>query len=109
MRHATDATLDVLEPLLQRLRTIDGLIERKRGIFYRKSVAFVHFHEDPAGLFADVRVGADWRRLPAKRPQDQEVILGAVREEIGVGDGTVGGAIARRGAPPATARTRRGR
>ena len=24
-------------------------------MFYRRSAAFLHFHEDPAGLFADIR------------------------------------------------------
>jgi hypothetical protein len=34
-------------------------------VFYRGSRAFLHFHEDPAGLFADVRTadGSDFERL----------------------------------------------
>jgi hypothetical protein len=44
-----------LEPLLVEIRTGKGLVEKKRGIFYRKSVAFHHFHDDPTGLYADVR------------------------------------------------------
>ena len=34
-------------------------------MFYRRSAAFLHFHEDPAGFFADVRIGPGWLRLPA--------------------------------------------
>jgi hypothetical protein len=60
MRHARLAALDQLEPLLVRLRQIAGLKERARGVFYLKSKAFLHFHEDPAGLFADIRA-ADGR------------------------------------------------
>jgi hypothetical protein len=59
------AALDALEPLLQQLRGIDGLIEVRRGMFCRKSEPkqpFVHFHEDPAGLFADLRIGRMTRR-----------------------------------------------
>ena len=55
MKHATAAALDRLEPLLARLRELPGLTERSRGVFYRKSAAFLHFHEDKAGLFADIR------------------------------------------------------
>ena len=64
MRHVTPDALDQLEPLLERLREIPELREKKRGVFYRKSKAFLHFHEDPAGLFADLRKGLDLRPLP---------------------------------------------
>ncbi len=55
MKHATAAALDRLEPLLAGLRDIAGLREKSRGVFYRNSSAFLHFHEDKAGLFADIR------------------------------------------------------
>ena len=35
--------------------SLDGLTERTPGTFYRRSRAFLHFHADPAGIFADVR------------------------------------------------------
>ena len=54
MRHARDQDLDRLDDLLARLRALPGLTEKKRGVFYRKSRAFLHFHEDPKGLFADI-------------------------------------------------------
>jgi hypothetical protein len=59
MKHATPAALDRLEPLLTAIRALPSLTERSRGVFYRKSKAYLHFHEDPAGLFADVRNAAD--------------------------------------------------
>jgi hypothetical protein len=59
MKHITPAMLDTLEPLLGELRTIAGLKEKSRGVFYRKSRAFLHFHEDPKGLFADIRDTCD--------------------------------------------------
>ena len=64
MRHASQTALDQLEPLLAELRTL-GLTEKSRGVFYRKSRAFLHFHEDPRGLFADIRdaTGADFERV----------------------------------------------
>ena len=65
MKHATPATLDILEPLLARIRGLEGLKETSRGTFYRKRRAFLHFHEDPQGLFADVRAadGDDFERI----------------------------------------------
>jgi len=55
MRHARAEALDQLEPLLTRIRAYGALKEKSRGIFYRGSKAFLHFHEDPAGLFVDIR------------------------------------------------------
>jgi hypothetical protein len=57
MRHARDEDLDRLEDLLADLRALPGLREKKRGVFYFKSRAFLHFHEDPKGLFADIGGG----------------------------------------------------
>lgn len=55
MKHAASAALDRLEPLLAVMREISGLKEKTRGVFYRKSSSYLHFHEDPGGLFADLR------------------------------------------------------
>ncbi|CAN5630431.1 hypothetical protein BH10PSE5_BH10PSE5_25670 [soil metagenome] len=59
MKHAGEIALDQLEPLLARVRALPGLTEKKRGVFYRKSRAFLHFHADPKGLFGDVRAADD--------------------------------------------------
>jgi hypothetical protein len=75
MKHASEAALDRLDDLLSRLRKQNGLTERKRGVFYRASAAFLHFHEDPEGLFADVRTDSDWERLPVNtRVQQRELV-----------------------------------
>jgi hypothetical protein len=76
MKHATPAALDQLEPLLAELRTLD-LTEKSRGVFYRRSRAFLHFHEDPKGLFADIRdpSGADFERLDVTGPAGRERLL----------------------------------
>ena len=65
MKHATPATLDTIEPLLAQIRALGGLKEKSRGIFYLRSRAFLHFHEDPKGLFADIRDadGRDFERI----------------------------------------------
>jgi hypothetical protein len=80
MKHATPTALDALEPLLEQLRAIDALTERKRGVFYRRSSAFLHFHEDPAGFFADVKTGPVWTRLSATTPKERRALLSEVRK-----------------------------
>jgi hypothetical protein len=63
MKHAGAAALDALEPVLAQIRALEGLKEKSRGAFYRKSKGFLHFHEDPAGMFADLKKGDDFVRM----------------------------------------------
>jgi hypothetical protein len=76
MKHAGAASLDQLEPLLQRIRACGGLREKSRGIFYLKSRAYLHFHEDPAGIFVDVRAadGKDFDRLKLDADVEAELL-----------------------------------
>lgn len=81
MKHATAAALERLSGLLRQIRQIrqkDGLKERKLGIFYRKSKAFLHFHEDPAGLFADLSTGPDFDRYPVNTKEERQALLAAI-------------------------------
>jgi hypothetical protein len=56
MRHAGVDTLEQLSELLEELRQRTLLKEKSPGIFYLKSKAFLHFHDDPFGIFADVKL-----------------------------------------------------
>ena len=81
MKHAGPAALDALEPLLARVRTLPGLKEKARGTFYLKSRAFLHFHEDPAGLFADVRLtGDDFTRMRVSDPAERDELMRLLSE-----------------------------
>ena len=83
MKHAGPAALDALEPLLARLRTLPALKEKTRGAFYLKSRAFLHFHEDPAGLFADVRLtGDDFTRLRVGDPSEQDSLMARIEAAL---------------------------
>jgi hypothetical protein len=75
MKHAGPRALDGLEALLKELRAIPGLVERKRGIFYRGAAAFLHFHEDPAAMFADIKRGPDFERLRVNTPREAARVL----------------------------------
>jgi hypothetical protein len=79
MRHATLETLQEIELLLEELRSVPGLVEKTPGIFYRRSKAFLHFHEDPSGLHADVRFGEEFERVRAETDVDREALLARIR------------------------------
>jgi hypothetical protein len=75
MKHATEAALKPIQNLIGELRRLPGMVERKPGIFYAKGKAFLHFHEDPRGLFADVKVDDDWERLPVNAAREREALV----------------------------------
>jgi hypothetical protein len=75
MKHAGQAALATIEPLLVELRALEGLVEKRPGVFYRKSAAFLHFHEDPAGMFADVRLEGEWQRMPVNTSSERRHLI----------------------------------
>lgn len=85
MRHARSEALDALEPLIAGLRALPGLTEKKRGTFYRKSRAFLHFHEDPKGLFADIRdaEGRHFERIDVTHEAGRAALLATARARLG--------------------------
>ncbi len=82
MRHAGADALDRLEALLAELRGCDGLVEQRRGVFYRRSRAFLHFHDDPSGLHADVRLEDDFERRRVETDAERAELLAEVRAEL---------------------------
>ena len=83
MRHVKDDDLDRLEPLLEQLRAIDGLRERKRGTFVLKSRSFLHFHAHGDEFFADVRLADDFERLPATTATEQRALVKSIKDALG--------------------------
>ena len=80
MKHAGPAALDRLEPLLAEVRALADLKEKSRGVFYRRSKAFLHFHEDPTGLYADIRnTAGDFDRFRVETPQERAQFLAHAR------------------------------
>ena len=78
MKHADVRALEAVSDLIENLRRRSELVEKKLGIFYTKGRAFLHFHKDPAGLFADLREGGEWQRFPANDPDECARLLAAV-------------------------------
>lgn len=80
MRHARPEDLDRIEPLLQQVRALAVLKEKKRGCFYLKSKGFLHFHEDPKGMFADIGDGdgRGFARVQVDEPAGAAAVLARV-------------------------------
>jgi hypothetical protein len=68
-----------LSSLLAQLRELPDVREKSPGVFYRKSRAFLHFHEDPAGLFADVRLAGEFERFEVTTVEQQRALLRRVQ------------------------------
>ena len=82
MKHAGHAALAAAENMLCAIRKHESLTEKKYGVFYRRSEAFLHFHEAPAGLFADLKVSGAWRRFPVNTREEQQNFLAAVEAAL---------------------------
>jgi hypothetical protein len=81
VKHAGPRALTALADLLAAVRMRGGLHERRPGVFYRKARAHLHFHEDAAGLFADLRAG-DWQRFRVSEPREYAALLAALDRSL---------------------------
>lgn len=79
MKHAASKALEKLGPLLEQIRTLPGLREQSTGVFYRGPKAVLHFHEDPASVFADAWLGSRWERTEVTSAPQQEALLRKLR------------------------------
>jgi hypothetical protein len=75
MKHAGSTALDALAVLISSIRERPELKEPRPGVFYRKGKAFLHFHEDAAGLFADLRVSTEWERFRVSEHSERTKFL----------------------------------
>lgn len=82
MRHAGSEALDALEGLLVEIRKLEGLKEKKRGTFYRGPSGFIHFHEDPAGLFADLRRREGWKKYRVNSRAERSAFMTEARKVL---------------------------
>jgi len=83
MKHASVETLANIAPLLRKLRILPGMQEKSTGVFYRKSKAFLHFHEEGECLYADVRLtGPDFDRMPATSAQEQRALFKTIQDAV---------------------------
>jgi hypothetical protein len=82
VRHATEEDLDHIEDLLDGLRSIQGLRERRRGYFSRGTRAFAHFHTEADEFYVDVKFGGAFERLKITSQAERAEFLQRVRNEL---------------------------
>lgn len=69
--------------MLAQLRQLDGLTEKSRGVFYRRSRACLHFHADGDDTYADLRLdGDEFDRIRATTKAEQRALVTAVRRAL---------------------------
>lgn len=60
--------------LLEALRAMD-LNEPSPGAFYKGRTPVVHFHEEAGVVYADIKLGAEWRRLSVSSESNRKQLL----------------------------------
>ena len=84
MKHASTQTIAGIEPLLNRIRRFSELKEKKPGIYYYKSSAFLHFHEDGSQVYADIKLTPpNFKRLPVTTRAQQDELVNLIQEKLG--------------------------
>jgi len=84
MAHCPPEKLEDIEDVLQALRALPGLTEKKPGIFYIRADGFLHFHVKEDRRWAHVKTGrrGGWEELPLPFNPDaaaRKAFLSAVR------------------------------
>ena len=83
MKHAGAATLSRLDAVLRDIRKRPQMRERTPGSFYVKSKGYLHFHEDPAGVFADVKLDfIEFTRMRATTDKELRALLAKIDRSL---------------------------
>jgi hypothetical protein len=75
-------TLDRIAPLLEVLRAHPALREPRPTVFQLNDRDFLHFHDEPEGIFADVRLTSGFVRLPVSSHLEQLELLERVEHSL---------------------------
>ena len=60
MGHARHEDLLDIADVLEKVRTLPGVLERSPGIFYVGRTPFLHFHTKAGDRWADAKAGREW-------------------------------------------------
>lgn len=64
MAHTKPEQLIDLQQELEALRALENVREKSKGVFYYKSLPFLHFHDKDGARWADLKLkGGGWRKL----------------------------------------------
>lgn len=76
------STLETLAPLLDVLRSYSMLEEVRPTAFYLNNKDFIHFHEGPEGVYADVLLNNGRVSMPASNPQEQTELFARIEKKL---------------------------
>ena len=76
------STLEHLAPLLVVLRGYSSLREVQSTVFHLDGRDFIHFHETPDGVVADVRLAKGQVRVQASTEAEQAELLERIDEAL---------------------------
>jgi hypothetical protein len=76
------STLDRIAPLLDALRAHPALREARPTVFHLNDRNFLHFHDEPEGIFADVRLSKGFVRMPVSFPAEQSELLERIEQSL---------------------------
>jgi len=83
VKHAGPVTLAALATLLSDIRKRPLLREKSPGSFYVRSKGYLHFHEDPAGIFADVKLDFEhYTRMRVSTAKEQRALLARIDRSL---------------------------
>ena len=73
-----NTTLQCIAPLLEVLRAYPELREVRLTAFHLNGRDFIHFHDEPEGIFADVRLAKGRIRMPVSTRSEQAELLARI-------------------------------
>jgi len=82
VKHAGPAALDRLDFVLSQVRKMETLRERKRGSFDSRFGVTLHFHEDPTGLYADLRSAGKTKRHRVTTVSERATVLRLLKAAV---------------------------
>ena len=91
-----DATLQVLDPLLQALRSYSVLDEVRPASFHLGGRDFIHFHETPVGPVADALLTKGRVSMPVSTGSEQAELLERIDLQLSSLEAHGGGKRARK-------------
>ena len=77
-----EETFKTLAPLLRFLRSYEVLVETKGARFLLRGRDFIHFHDDPDGLWADALLSKGRVRMSVSSSSEQGELMGLIAEKL---------------------------
>ena len=75
-------TIDALSILLNFLKSYEILNEVKPTNFHLNGKGFIHFHDEPDGLWADIFLSKGRLRMPANTDSEQADVIGTIEPTL---------------------------